>query len=452
MTILCGVDFSEPARRAARVAAGFARSLGEPLVLAHVVDVRALLTPTDELLEAARLRLAELAAELGGAGLRVEARVASGAPDEGLVELATSLGAGLVVVARLGQRSGSLWRVGSVASRVMQSASVPVLAIEEATSFESFFRGERPLRVLAGAEFSESADASSRWIATLRSLGPCDVTFVHVYDPVRQWARLGLRPPVVVGHENAEIDSLLRRELRARLGEVPGPGRTELRVEMSLDPVPETLAWIADQEQYDLLVVGSRRRSGLARLRHDPVSQGLLRAARTAVACVPTPPLPPRAIRLPKLARVLAPTDFSEVGNHALRYAYALLPRGGTVHLLHAVEEDPLPNPLYAHYTPGRRPTPEERAAQEKDLEVAMRGLVPDEAESRGIDTRVEIVHGSDPAEAIHAAGERLGADAICMGTHGRTGLSSLVAGSVARKVAAVTSRPLFLIRPPSDD
>jgi nucleotide-binding universal stress UspA family protein len=155
---------------------------------------------------------------------------------------------------------------------------------------------------------------------------------------------------------------------------------------------------------------------------------------------------------LPRIARVLVPTDFSEMGNHALRYAYALLPRGGTVHLLHAVEEESLPNPLYAHYTPGRQPTPGERAAQEKDLEAGLRALVPEEAESRGIETCVEIVHGSDPAEAIRVAAERLGVDAICMGTHGRTGLSSLVAGSVARKVASATSRPLFLVRPPSED
>jgi nucleotide-binding universal stress UspA family protein len=220
---------------------------------------------------------------------------------------------------------------------------------------------------------------------------------------------------------------------------------------MSLDPVSESLGWMADQEQYDLVVVGSRRRKGLSRFRHDPVSQGVLRVARSAVACVPLLPRAPSQIPLPRIARILAPTDFSEVGNHAIRHAYALLPRGGTVHLLRVVEEASLPNPLYAHYKPGRRPTPEERSAQEKDLEAALRALVPDEAEARGIETRVEIVHGADPAEAIRVAGERLGVDAICMGTHGRSGLSALVAGSVARKVASAASRPLFLVRPGED-
>jgi nucleotide-binding universal stress UspA family protein len=152
--------------------------------------------------------------------------------------------------------------------------------------------------------------------------------------------------------------------------------------------------------------------------------------------------------RLPRITRVLAPTDFSEAANQAVGFAYALLPGGGTVHLLHAVEEVHLPNPLYAHYTPGRRPTPEERAAQRKDLEAALRALVPEEAALRGIETRVEVVEEDDPAQAILAAAERLDVDLSCLGTHGHSGLSALVAGKVAREVASRSTRPLLLVRP----
>src|SRR3990172_1635210 len=116
MSIVCGVDFSEPAGQAMRVAAAFARSLDEPLALVHVVDLRALPSRAEDLraasFEGARLRLAELADELRGAGLRVEERLLSGAPEEAIVELSGALDARLVVVARLGQRAGSGWRGG----------------------------------------------------------------------------------------------------------------------------------------------------------------------------------------------------------------------------------------------------------------------------------------------------------------------------------------------------
>ena len=156
--------------------------------------------------------------------------------------------------------------------------------------------------------------------------------------------------------------------------------------------------------------------------------------------------------RVAHLRSVLAPTDFSEDGNHALGYAYALAPEGGTVHLLHVVEEQDLPNPLYAHYTPGRRPSREERAAQQGDLEQALAALVPAEARARGIATKVSIAQDDDPAGAILREAERLGVDAICMGASGRSGLSRTLAGSVASKVASENACPLVLVRRPREE
>lgn len=151
---------------------------------------------------------------------------------------------------------------------------------------------------------------------------------------------------------------------------------------------------------------------------------------------------------LPRLASLLVPTDFSETGNRALEHAYAIVVRGGRIRLLHVVEETELPNPLYAHYTPGRRPTPEEREAQVRSLERDLRVLVPAGASERGIVTEVEIVTAEDPAEAIARAAEEAGVDAVCMGTHGRSGLSELVAGSIAGGVAKACRATLILIRP----
>lgn len=151
------------------------------------------------------------------------------------------------------------------------------------------------------------------------------------------------------------------------------------------------------------------------------------------------------------LRRVLAPTDFSQDGNHALGFAYALAPEGGSVHLLHVVEERELPNPLYAHYTPGRRPSPEERASQQADLEQALRALIPAEAHARGIATQVAVFVDDDPGAAILREAERLGVDAICMSASGRSRLSRAVAGSVAAKVAAANACPLLLVRRPRE-
>jgi nucleotide-binding universal stress UspA family protein len=52
------------------------------------------------------------------------------------------------------------------------------------------------------------------------------------------------------------------------------------------------------------------------------------------------------------------------------------------------------------------------------------------------------------PAAAIVEAAPRLGADVIVMATHGRGGLTRLIAGSTASEVLRRTRLPVLLHRP----
>lgn len=67
-----------------------------------------------------------------------------------------------------------------------------------------------------------------------------------------------------------------------------------------------------------------------------------------------------------------------------------------------------------------------------------------------GADVRVtrRLVVGSDAAEIVRAATEAK-ADLIVMGTHGRTGLSRLLAGSVAEAVMRAAPCPVLTVRAP---
>ena len=51
------------------------------------------------------------------------------------------------------------------------------------------------------------------------------------------------------------------------------------------------------------------------------------------------------------------------------------------------------------------------------------------------------------PAERIAARAERIDADLVVMGSHGRTALAELWLGSVTQGVLARCSRPLFILR-----
>jgi len=60
---------------------------------------------------------------------------------------------------------------------------------------------------------------------------------------------------------------------------------------------------------------------------------------------------------------------------------------------------------------------------------------------------RIEIRHGS-PAEKIVSSVPELHADLIVMCTHGRSGLSHILMGSVAEKVVRNASCPVLTLKP----
>lgn len=156
----------------------------------------------------------------------------------------------------------------------------------------------------------------------------------------------------------------------------------------------------------------------------------------------------PTSVEPVELASVLVPTDFSDCGLAAVPYAYALVAPGGTVHLLHVMAEEEVPNPLYAHYTPGHAATAEERHRQESDLRAHLERLAPATARERRVRTLARVVEAEDVAELVCAAAEQLDVAAVCIGSHGRNGLERALMGSVAERVLEHCRRQVLLVRP----
>ena len=63
-----------------------------------------------------------------------------------------------------------------------------------------------------------------------------------------------------------------------------------------------------------------------------------------------------------------------------------------------------------------------------------------------GMKYRTHVIIG-DPAKVIATFAQRGGFDTIIMGTHGRTGMSRLLMGSVATKVLHLSTVPVTLVK-----
>jgi nucleotide-binding universal stress UspA family protein len=153
---------------------------------------------------------------------------------------------------------------------------------------------------------------------------------------------------------------------------------------------------------------------------------------------------------IPAVQTVLAATDFLDVAHETILHAYAVVNEGGTVHLLHVIETvEPmaLPNPLYAHYVPGRSPTADERRRQHAEVAARLRALVPADAEARRIQTHVHVLESDEVVRAVTDLAEFVDASVVCVGSHGRFGLAGILLGSVAREVVAQSRRSVLVVR-----
>lgn len=75
-----------------------------------------------------------------------------------------------------------------------------------------------------------------------------------------------------------------------------------------------------------------------------------------------------------------------------------------------------------------------------------LRSLVPPEAAGR-FDVEDVVIENADAAEAIAQEAERFRADAICLGSHERSGLAKTFLGSVSQGVMAKSKRPVLIVR-----
>ena len=125
-TILCGVDCSDGARQALRVAADLAARLRLRLVVAHVVDLEPLAAVEPAVIRAAEEALGRLVVETDAGS--VEIRVAAGAAAQRLAEIADDEGAQMIII---GSTTPRRWpsRNGRLARKLARASASAVLVV-----------------------------------------------------------------------------------------------------------------------------------------------------------------------------------------------------------------------------------------------------------------------------------------------------------------------------------
>jgi nucleotide-binding universal stress UspA family protein len=179
----------------------------------------------------------------------------------------------------------------------------------------------------------------------------------------------------------------------------------------------------AKAHEIDAIVMGTRGTGGLERLVLGSTADEVLRGSELPTIVVQA--LEDAAA--PAFKRLLVASDDSAPSASALAFALELAAgQGGSLVLCHAL----------ASGAPA-----EQRASAQALLDAGVA-----QARSRSIEAETCIFDG-DPAEQIIAAAQTHHADAIALGTHGRSGFARLFEGSVAEAVVRRSPLPVIVLR-----
>lgn len=273
--LLFPMDFQQPARRAFSYGITLARVLGVRMEILHVIK-----TPPDSsgppldsrylrsLKTSALLDLGRLARIAKEAGVHAEPQLDFGAPDACILESVDKAQPKLIVMGTEGRTGWDRLRLGSTAQTVVRQAPCPVLAVHGGIAGDLLRRPTRVKleRLLLATDFSPSAEAARQVVSRLARLTNARVCVVYVVDS-ESGAGGGL------WKLNGLAAALRRQDLDLEGLCVTG------------DPI-EAILHHAARWEADVIVVGTKGRSGLARVVLGSVAEGLLRRAGFPVLVV----------------------------------------------------------------------------------------------------------------------------------------------------------------------
>ena len=277
--ILAATDFSAPSDAALAQARRLADSTGASLHVLHVVDnmfMRVVLAdPRDY--ETAALR--QMQDRVSDAVLAVER---SDEPADEIVSYARIHDIDLIVMGTHGRGRMAHLLLGSVAEKVTRKAPCPVLTMRQAPATAT----PETLRVLVPTDFSPSSDAAfgvaKRLVARLGG----SIRLLHVVEHPAAGASFGSEicaPEAAVVRE--EQVAKVRIQLSQRIL-VDSRSRVKVTSDVISGPSAAMITAYAGDADFDLIIMGTRGRGGLAHLFMGSVAELVIRTAACPVLTV----------------------------------------------------------------------------------------------------------------------------------------------------------------------
>jgi len=192
----------------------------------------------------------------------------------------------------------------------------------------------------------------------------------------------------------------------------------------------EKILKVSEELNPDLIVLSRRGLNPLESLILGSTSRRILHHAKKPVLMIAEPK------RRPTIRKILVPTDLSEFSQRAYPLAAKLSQVfNAEIHLLHVLE-------LFAY-----DPQKARRFLREKDVLYLNEKIQSKMKPPKGVEVKKHVIRRFEAAAAICEFALQKRMSLIVMASHGRTGLTKLLLGSVTDKVISISSIPVLVVK-----
>ena len=282
--ILVPTDFSRPSDAALAHARSLAGNTGSTVHLLHVVDNAFLATtlgdPRDYELAAYEKLQRRLSVESPGAIPVVER---CEAPAETITRYARAHDIDLIVMGTQSRGRVAHQLRGSMARKIARTAPCPVLTMRETRRPPG---ARAPRRMLVPTDFSPCSDAALESAKLMAARMGGSICLLHVIEHVAIDLQFGseLVPPQSLESQQ-DLAAMARIELGSRML-ADSRSRLSTTGDIVIGATAGMIAAYAADHAFDMIVMGTHGRSGIARLLMGSVAESVIRTAPCPVLTV----------------------------------------------------------------------------------------------------------------------------------------------------------------------
>jgi nucleotide-binding universal stress UspA family protein len=283
-------------------------------------------------------------------------------------------------------------------------------------------------KILCPTDFSPGSERALQVATRLARDNGAELVLLHAWHiPTAAYSLDAVFPPTMVEEVTDDAQNGLQAAVKRAAHN--GASRATAKLVSGL-PWAQIIEELNNHE-YDVCVIGTHGRTGLARVLLGSVAEKVVRHAPCSVLVVhPTGEAGP-------FRHALAATDFSDSAAHAIDVATTLVEASGSISLLHVIEV-PV---VYA----GELPIEDFAQDLDKTAGVALdtESARLKQMTTRSVDAQSRI--GYPGAQILAALDNDPTVDLVVLGSHGRTGMKRVLLGSVAEKVVRHARCPVLV-------